>query len=130
MPIRIVVLARFVFPHLPPWMLGGRLRDMPLMGSRRSPFEPPGQGGRREGEGGDQKEGNKGFDHWGSPCVVPLLLHNTKGRRAEATATLSRCRASEVFCSRGDTTLPCLRCLVLKPDGLRGIAIDCARRIH
>ena len=41
MPIRIVVLARFVFPHLPPWM--------------------PGQGGRREG--GDQDEGNKTFAH-------------------------------------------------------------------
>ena len=73
-----------------PVMLVDRL-DVSVIRFPRIPIEPPGQGGRREG--GDQKEGNKTFDHWGSPCVVPLLLHNTKGRRAEASAedATSRC---------------------------------------
>ena len=37
-------------------MLVGRL-DLPVLGFPRSPFEPPGQGGRREGK--EQEEGNK-----------------------------------------------------------------------
>ena len=37
-------------------MLVGRL-DLPVLGFPRSPFEPPGQGGRREGK--EQGEGNK-----------------------------------------------------------------------
>ena len=66
------------FPSLPlllidrpdgPVMLVGRL-DVPVIRSPRSPFEPPGQGGRREGR--DQEEGNKTSAHCGSPCVVPL----------------------------------------------------------
>ena len=65
-PIKIVV--RFVFPHLPPWMLGGRL-GMPLMGSRFGLLRRC-QGRRRKGS--DQDEGNKTFDHWGSPVCLPL----------------------------------------------------------
>ena len=49
-----------------PVMLVDRL-DVPVIGR---PFEPPGQGGRREG--GDQEEGNKTSAHCGSSCVVPL----------------------------------------------------------
>ena len=41
-------------------MLVGRL-DLPVLGFPRSPFEPPGQGGRREGK--EQEEGNKTSAH-------------------------------------------------------------------
>jgi hypothetical protein len=48
-----------------PVMLVGR-PDVPVIGSPRSRFEPPGQGGRREG--GDQEERSKTSPHCGSPC--------------------------------------------------------------
>ena len=75
-PIRIVV--RFVFPHLPPWMLGGRLR----LGSRFGLLRRC-QGRRRKGS--DQDEGNKTFDHGGSRCVCPCFCITQKGRRPKPT---------------------------------------------
>ena len=73
------------FPSLPlllidrpdgPVMLVGL--DVPVIRSPRSPFEPPGQGGRREGR--DQEEGNKTSAHCGSPCVVPPVLNATTSK--------------------------------------------------
>ena len=52
-------------------MLMGRL-DVSVIRSPRIPFEPPGQGGRREE--GDQEEGNKTSAHCGSPCCAPVLI--------------------------------------------------------
>ena len=46
-------------------------------------FEPPGQGGRREGR--DQEEGNKTSAHCGSPCRKRT---KTKMARAEAAAAV------------------------------------------
>ena len=55
-------------------MIMGRL-DVPVIGSPRCPFEPRGQGRRREE--GDQDEDNKTSAHCGSPCVVPTGVNRS-----------------------------------------------------